>query len=97
MAAMAYMKARYQEAIMKKEIDLAQKLAGAIVRLEAAPKASPEIKLFMILDLAFPYELSVEDLESLTHLDRGTIGPAVATLTRWGYVQEKGGMLVRQR
>ena len=74
---------------------MAIKLAGALTRLESAPKAGVEIKLFMILDQAHPYELSVEDLEVITKIDRGTIGPAIQTLTRWGYAQEKGGKVVR--
>ncbi len=80
---------------MKKEVALAHKLAGAINRLDNAPGASAEMKLFMVLDQAHPYELSVEDLQDITHIDRGTIGPSIQTLQRWGYVQEKGGMLVR--
>ena len=82
---------------MKKEIDLASKLAGAIVLLSqpGVGKLGTEMRLFVIIDQVAPHQLSVEDLCEITKLDRGTVAPAIGTLTKLGYVQEHGGLINR--
>jgi len=81
----------------KEAVDLAQKLAEAYMRMRANPKASPEAILFMVIDQASPHELSIEDLSSITHLDRGVIAPIIGLWCGWGYMSERGGKVSRQR
>lgn len=83
--------------MLEREIDIAMKIAGALVMLQGQPKAGADMKIFMVLDQVAPYELSVADLEKITGATRGAVGVAVATLTGWGYITEKGGMISRAK
>ena len=80
---------------MKKEIDLANKLAKAIALLQTNTRMSVEQKVFIVMDKVAPYELSVEDLQDILHLDRGAIAPAVEQWAKLGYMQDRGGQIAR--
>jgi DNA-binding MarR family transcriptional regulator len=80
---------------MKKEsIDLGIKLAQAFTKIGQG-HLSPDLLIFVIIDTVRPHELSVEDLQEITKLDRGTVAPIVGNLVKIGYVQEKGGLVSR--
>jgi hypothetical protein len=81
----------------KEAVDLAQKLAEAYMRMRANPRATPEAVIFMIVDQASPHELGIEDLCAITKFDRSVIGPVINMWTGWGYMQERGGKVSRQR
>lgn len=83
--------------MLEREIDIALKLAQAINLLNAQPKASPDLKVFLVLDEVAPYEISVEDLERITGLQRKVIGDSLNILRAWGWITEKGGQLSRNK
>jgi predicted transcriptional regulator len=79
--------------MLDREIDIAIKLAQAINMLNSQPKASPDLKIFLIIHEVSPYELSVDDIERITGLNRKQVGDALNILRGWGWVTEKGGQL----
>ena len=83
--------------MLDREIDIAIKLAQAINLLGSQPKASPDLKIFLLISEVAPYELSVDDIERVTGLNRKQVGDALNILRAWGWVTEKGGQLSLSR
>lgn len=83
---------------MKKEVDLAVKIAEALTRLQAVGKqASQEAQVFMLIDQVSPYELSLEDICDILKAPRDTVTSAINLWRKWNYMTERAGLIGRQK